>query len=178
MTSLWYKAEWSTGLITSTTVVMILLLSGILLTLKMCMVHNPVIRFLGISIEASMVGMVIISYLLSPLGYTVDNANLTVVRRLKPVVIPLAGISKMEPSTGKLLDDSIRLMGNHGLWGCYGKYHNSKLGTYYLYARNLKNLVLLEGEKKYVIAPERPQEFLQALNQAVAAARGEKANLK
>lgn len=178
MTSLWYKAEWSTGLIASTTVVMVILLSGILLTFKMCMAHNPVIRVLGISLEVSMVGMVIFSYLLSPLGYTIDNANLTVVRRLKPVVIPLAGISKAEPSTDKLLEDSIRLLGNHGLWGCYGKYRNSKLGTYYLYARNLKNLVLLEGEKKYIIAPERLQEFLQDLNHAVAAARGEKGNSK
>ncbi len=172
MTSLWYKAEWSTGMITSTAVVMVVLLSGILLTSKMCWAHNTVIRVLGISLEASMVGMALFSYLLSPRGYTIDNANLTIVRWLKPVVIPLAGISKTEPSTDKLLDDSIRLLGNHGLWGCYGKYRNNKLGTYYLYARNLKNLILLEGEKKYVVAPERPQEFLQDLNRAVAEARG------
>jgi len=172
MHSLWYKAEWSTGMITSTMVLMVTLLSGILLTSKMCWAHNPVIRVLGIFLEVSMVGMALFSYLLSPLGYTIDNTNLTVARRLKPVVIPLAGISKTEHTTDKLLEDSIRLLGKHGLWGCYGKYRNSKLGTYYLYARNLKNLILLEGEKKYVIAPERPQEFLQDLTQAIAAVRG------
>ncbi len=172
MTPLWYKAEWSTGLITSTTVIMIVLLSGMILALKTCMAHNPVVRMLGILIEASMIGMVIFSYLLSPRGYTIDKANLTVVRWLNPVVIPLVSISKMEPATDKLLDDSIRLLGNHGLWGCYGKYRSSKLGTYYLYARNLKHLILLDSEKRYVIAPEKPQEFLQDLNKAVAAARG------
>lgn len=170
MTSLWYKAEWSTGLITSTTVIMIVLLSGMILALKTCMAHNPVVRMLGILIEASMIGMVIFSYLLSPRGYTIDKANLTVVRWLNPVVIPLASISKMESATDRLLDDSIRLLGNHGLWGCYGKYRSSKLGIYYLYARNLKNLILLDSEKKYVIAPEKPQEFLQALDKAVAGA--------
>jgi hypothetical protein len=111
------------------------------------------------------------SYLLSPSGYTIDEKNLTIVRMMKPVVIPLSEITKAEAAVPALLYGSIRLLGNDGLWGRYGKYSNAALGKYYLYVRSGKDQLLIEAANKYIIAPERPQEFLQNLERAMAAAK-------
>lgn len=172
MTSNWFKAEWSTPLIIST-VVLSLVLLGVFLLLFTKIAGNPDTETLvmAIATQAVMLVTLVFSYLLSPSGYVIDDKNLTIVRMMKPVVIPLSGITKAEAAVPGLLHGSIRLLGNDGLWGRYGKYSNAALGRYYLYVRSGKDQLLIEDANKYIIAPERPQEFLHSLRRAMAAAK-------
>jgi hypothetical protein len=125
----------------------------------------------GALVEAALLATMVLAYLLFPRGYAIDAENLTIVRRFKPITIPLAEITAAEGPTPGLTYASIRLLGNDGLWGRYGKFRSPGLGAYYMCVRSGKNPVLVQGREKYVIGPERPQEFVRALNQAVAAAK-------
>jgi len=174
MTQTWFKAEWSTLLIVSTVVLSIVLLTASFFVLKTFGVPAVGTRIMGVLVEVTLLATMILSYLLSPQGYSLDGDNLTIVRKLRPIIIPLAEITGVEGPTPGLTSGSIRLLGNDGLWGRYGKYRSTMLGAYYLYVRSGKNPVLIEGPKKYVIGPERPQEFVQSLNQAVAAAKAKR----
>ncbi|MDP2865788.1 MAG: PH domain-containing protein [Elusimicrobiota bacterium] len=99
------------------------------------------------------------------------DKNLTIVRMMKPVVVPLSEITKAEAAVPGLLHGSVRLLGNDGLWGRYGKYSNAALGRYYLYVRSGKDQLLIEAANKYIIAPERPQECLESLQRAITAVK-------
>jgi len=126
---------------------------------------------MGVLVLITLFVTMILSYLLSPQGYSIGEESLTIVRQLKPITIPLVDITEVEGPTPGLTYGSIRLLGNDGLWGRYGKYQSARLGPYYLYVRSGKNPVLVQGPQKYVVGPERPQEFVKTLNQAIAAAK-------
>lgn len=172
MTSNWFKAEWSTPVIISTAVLFTVLLGVFLLLFtKIAGNHDTETLVMAIATQVVLLVTLVFSYLLSPSGYVIDDKNLTIVRMIKPVVIPLSGITKAEAAVPGLLHGSIRLLGNDGLWGRYGKYSNAALGKYYLYVRSGKGQLLIEAANKYIIAPERPQEFLQSLESARAVAK-------
>lgn len=172
MTSNCFKAEWSAPVITSTAVLFTVLL-GVFFLLFTKIAGNPdtETRIMAMATQTVLLVTMVFSYLLSPSGYTIDEKNLTIVRMMRPVVIPLSGITKAEAAVPGLLYGSVRLVGNDGLWGRYGKYSNAALGRYYLYVRSGKGQLLIEAANKYIIAPERPQEFLQSLERAIAAAK-------
>lgn len=155
----------------STAALFLVLLTAALFVLRTFSDTDAGTKAVGVLVEAALLATLVLSYLLSPRGYSIDGENLTIVRRLKPITIPLAEITAAEGPTPGVTYASIRLLGNDGLWGRYGKFRSASLGAYYMYVRSGKNPVLVQGAKKYVIGPERPQEFVRALNQAVAAAK-------
>lgn len=171
MTHSYFKAEWSTPLIISTAVLFIVLLTASFFMIKTFKMPGMGTRIVGVVVLATLLGTLILSYLLSPLGYSIDEENLTVVRRLRPIMIPLRDITEAGVTAPALMHGSIRLLGNDGLWGRYGKYQSPALGTYYMYVRSGKTPVLVQGPQKYVLGPERPEEFVQSLNQAISAAK-------
>lgn len=168
----YFKAEWSNGMKLSTIVLFVVLVGVFfLLFTKVFGAQDSGTKIMAGTVQAVLLATLAFSYLLSPVGYSLDEKSLTIVRPMKPIVIPLTEITKAETVVPALLHGSIRLLGNHGLWGCYGKYSNAALGRYYLYVRSGNDQLLIEAANKYVIAPERPQQFLQSLQRAMAAAK-------
>lgn len=171
MTQSYFKAEWSTALIASTAVLFIVILTASFFLLKTLKMPGLGTRVGGGAVLVALLGTLVLSYLLSPRGYSIDEENLTIVRRLRPVLIPLRDITEAGVTAPALMSGSIRLLGNDGLWGRYGSYQSPALGTYYMYVRSGKTPVLVQGRQKYVLGPERPEEFVQSLNLAVTAAK-------
>jgi len=171
----WFKAEWSNTLIASTAVIsLVLLVAAALLPGRAF--NDPALgaMAMGVLAETTLLLTLLFSYLLSPSGYIIGEDKLTIVRRIRSINIPFTEITGIEGPEPSLTRRSIRLLGSDGLWGRYGRYRNAKLGTYYMYVRSGKAPVLVQGTRKYVVGPERPQEFVQSLNQAVAAAKAGK----
>lgn len=171
MTTSSFKAEWSPTVIISTVVLFAVLLTASFFLLKTFSMPGLGTRLMGGAVLALLLATLVFSWLLSPLGYSIDEENLTIIRRFKPIAIRLAEIKEAQVSAPALMSGSIRLLGNDGLWGRYGRYHSPAFGAYYLYVRSGKAPVLVQGADKYVLGPERPEEFVQTLNRAVAAAR-------
>jgi hypothetical protein len=172
MKPVFYKAEWSGWMMLSTVLLTALLLGAAGFTAGAIGGEDAGTRLAMGLTAAVLLATLLLSYLLSPQGYAIDGATLEVVRRLKPVAIPLTGITSAEIGADDLLAGSIKIIGNDGLWGRYGKYRNARLGAYKLYVRRGAPLVLVECGEKYVIAPERPEEFLRELTAAVSHAGG------
>jgi multisubunit Na+/H+ antiporter MnhF subunit len=163
----YFKAEWSNYLIVSTVIVTAAGLASFYWTSRMVKAPGMEMRIMGVSLISIMIGVLVFSYLLAPEGYLIDANKLTIVRPLSSIVIPLIEVSGAEAATPELMSGSIRLLGSGGLWGYYGKYQNDQLGRYYMYARRTTELVLIRSRENYVVAPERPLEFIQRLNSAI-----------
>jgi hypothetical protein len=165
----YFKAEWSNYLIASTAIVTAALLASSYWTVRMVKAPGAEMKIMGFSLIAIMIGAIMFSYLLAPKGYLIDTDKLIIIRPLRSITIPLAGVSGAEAAAPELFSDSIRVLGSGGLWGYYGKYQSTPLGRYYMYARRTSELVLVKGRENYVVAPERPQEFIQILNRVILA---------
>jgi len=168
MTDRCFKADWGISVLISTLIVSGVILAGSYWPVRMAISAEWGERILGYSVLALLLGIMLLSYLMSPRGYILGRDAITVVRVIRPIVIPLADITGAEEAGAEMLKGSTRLLGCHGLWGKYGKYHNESLGDYLLYVRKDEGLVVLRGKRTYVLAPENPAEFTQAVNEKKA----------
>lgn len=169
MPGTYYKAAWENSLIVSTLIISAVVILCAYWPFQMARSPGIGMKILGSLLLTIMLGIIVFSYLLSPKGYLIRPDSLTIVRPIKSLMIPLARIISVEEAPATVLTDSTRLLGCDGLWGQYGKYQNDKLGIYRLYVRNTGGLVIIRGQDTYVIAPERPQEFIHTLKQELPA---------
>jgi len=116
--------------------------------------------FLSVGIPILMIAVLILPYLYIPKKYATTSSALVIERSLSPISIPYSSIKNIyhDPETNYL--KSIRLWGNGGLYGFTGTFRNSKLGKFYMYARN-NNYVVIEAQKKYVISPDEAPLLVQ-----------------
>jgi hypothetical protein len=99
-------------------------------------------------------------------GYSVIDGRLLIHRLGWSTKFDLSRLTSVEVSPGATMG-SIRAMGIGGLFGFVGYYRNEILGTYKAYATNELNTVVLDfGGKKIVVTPDKPEEFLQAVEAA------------
>lgn len=110
------------------------------------------------------------SILLAPRGYTIADGRLTIRRLVRPVEIPLASIRTVEPLPAGSLSRSLRTLGSGGLFGYYGRFRNSALGDYRMYATRGDGYVLVRAALPYVLTPDSPDRFIEALNRGRGAA--------
>ncbi|HOI41333.1 MAG TPA: PH domain-containing protein [Elusimicrobiales bacterium] len=167
----YFRAEWSNSLVVSTAAVMAALLASFYWTLRMTRAPGLEMRVIGVSLLCITIGVIAYSYLLAPKGYLIGPDRMTIVRALNPIVVPFDAISGAETAGPELFKDSIRVMGSGGFWGYYGKYQSSPLGKYYMYARKTWDLVLVRGRENYVVAPEKPLEFIDSLSRGILSYR-------
>jgi len=101
---------------------------------------------------------------MAPLGYVIDDINLLIDRRIKPITIPLGEIKEVRPARDGILKGSLRLMGTSGYYGYYGLFWKRGVGKYRAYATRLSELVEIKTEKTlFVLSPENPGEFISSL---------------
>ncbi len=100
-----------------------------------------------------MVPLFVVTWLHSPRTLMIDRNTLTIGRRVKPVVISLGDIRRVERVESKIVRRSMRTMGNGGMWAYTGKYYHREIGNYQLFATEMRNLLLIETDKqKYVVS--------------------------
>jgi PH (Pleckstrin Homology) domain-containing protein len=121
-------------------------------------------------ITASSVGF---AWALGPKGYSILGDALVVDRPLRPVRIPLRTVRAAGPLPAGSFRGSVKVAGSAGMFGWYGRFWNRRLGGFRAYATRRDGLVLVDaGRERFVLSPEPPDRFLEALlSRAPAATR-------
>ncbi len=120
--------------------------------------------FVSVGIALILVSIYLGSYLFRVTAYEVTPDRLIIHRPLKDKVLEKKDIIRVELLIAGALKRSLRLFGNGGLFGYYGKFSNSRFGYMTWYATNRTNPVLLHmtGGKKVIITPNEGEAFVAA----------------
>lgn len=97
-------------------------------------------------------------------GYQLDHESLTVLRAVRPPVIPLNTIRSVEAVTAKELGAGVRTFGNGGFMGYTGRFYYKNIGHANLYVtdRSKQLLLTLVDDRKIIISPDDPPAFMKA----------------
>ena len=96
-------------------------------------------------------------------GYVLESGRLRVRRLLWSTDLPLDSL-RTAWAAPEAMSGSLRLFGNGGLFSLSGLYRNSRLGSYRAFAMDPKHAVVLEfAERRVVVTPDSPAEFLRRL---------------
>ena len=102
-----------------------------------------------------------------PSGYTVEGPDVLVRRWIGSVRI--AGVSTARRATPEDLARTVRLFASGGMFGYYGLFRNSKLGSTWWYVTDRDKAVVLTSSGKHVlVSPDDPDLFLSMLNAPAA----------
>ncbi len=118
---------------------------------------EPIILAIAISILI----VPVIVYLYSPKKIILEDDRIVIKRVLGSVEIPYAKIKEIFfLSKPKML----RLFGSGGFFGYFGifRFENE---TVHVYARRIRDFVLIKADKIYLLAPENPEDLIQNLKQ-------------
>jgi hypothetical protein len=110
-------------------------------------------------------GFVLACYAWAPKSYSVSSGELRIFRSAGDKVFPLDRLTEVRRVEPREMKGTIRLWGNGGLFGYYGKMKNDALGTHALYATRRGNYVLLTiGGKRIVLTPDEPDAMVLTLS--------------
>ncbi len=122
-----------------------------------------------IAIIALLLFTYILSYSFSPKNYSITDENLIVNRLFSNKEIKLSSIQKVQELNNDELKWSLRTFGVGGLFGYFGKFWVSKLGSMIWYATKRNNAVLIEtGSKKIIVTPDEQEKFVNELKSKIA----------
>ena len=96
-------------------------------------------------------------------GYRIAPGALMVRRLFWETEIALAGLASAEPDP-EIMKGCLRLFGNGGLFSFSGWFWNRRHGIFRVIATNTRDMVVLKiAGKTIVVSPDRPSEFIAAL---------------
>jgi hypothetical protein len=111
----------------------------------------------------------VLAVFFAPLKYTITNSEI-ITNRLGPnVVVPIKSIHDINRIPRKELGPiPLRVFGVGGFCGSYGYFWSLRLGLFKAYITNTQTLIFIKygDNKKILLSPERPEEFLRAITQA------------
>ena len=112
----------------------------------------------------------LIVFLYRPLYYRTTDKFLVIHRFLSDIKINLIDIKSVELLDKERLNGTIRIFGVGGLFGYWGKFHNSKIGTMIWYATRRNNTVLITtiNDKKIVLTPDEAELFVSELTAIIS----------
>ncbi|HKZ22373.1 MAG TPA: PH domain-containing protein [candidate division Zixibacteria bacterium] len=142
----------------------IVILAAVLIVLA---VAEPVPYWFKISMLAFFGILIYLTYACSPSGYEIKHDFLIINRKIKPVTIAFDKITevKIDPRAASL--KCLRLFGSGGLFGFFGTFYSGRLKVHKRYITSRKNSVLIVADKNYVISPEKPELFVQLLQERI-----------
>ena len=133
--------------------------AGVFVLLLVLMAVNP-----GVIVGSLAALLLVASYAWSPRGYSIAERSIIVKRLAGDVRIPLDGIREARIATADDLRDCIRTFGNGGLFGYYGQFSTSKLGSSTWYVTNRSHsVVVITSSKTAVFSPDDVDGFLAAI---------------
>lgn len=101
-----------------------------------------------------------------PKSYTLTTDKLIINRPLLSADINRSDIKSVEQISKDKLRYAVRMFGVGGLFGYYGKFVNSTMGSMTWYATRRDKVVLITTikNKKIVVTPDNPEEFVANFN--------------
>jgi hypothetical protein len=103
-----------------------------------------------------------IAFAFRPINYMLTSDNLIIHRLFADVKIQRSQIKSIELLEKTATSWSIRTFGVGGLFGYYGKFLNSKLGsmTWYATRRDRMILIVTIDNRKIIVTPDDPNKFM------------------
>ncbi len=126
------------------------------------------IRLLMLIYTLVPLGVLVAGAMMGPVGYAVHDDGLRVERRWFPVDIPREEIRGAELLPPERLAGTWRTLGTGGFFGYYGQFRNRDLGSFRMYATRSDGYVLVKASRFWVVTPDSPQRFVEAINRISA----------
>ena len=97
-----------------------------------------------------------------PISYKLTDKKLIIHRPLSDIKIDRTEIKTVEQLDKEKLSWAVRIFGVGGLFGYWGKFSNTKVGSMTWYATRRNNAVLVTTihNKKIVLTPNEPEKFI------------------
>ena len=158
-----YKASFD-----KTTKVITLIIS----LLFLCIVVAQIALYIQYHTWASLASAILlpviylVTYLYCPISYRVDSNDIVVHRPGSDIHFLRSDIKDIQLVQKEKLKGTVRLFGVGGLFGYYGQFSNSELGFMTWYAtkhRDKMVLIELNNNKKIVVTPDEPEQFVEQL---------------
>ena len=101
-----------------------------------------------------------------PISYKLTDNKLIVHRPLSDIKIDRTEIKSVEQLDKAKLSWAVRIFGVGGLFGYWGKFSNTKIGSMTWYATRRNNAVLVTTihNKKIILTPNEPEKFVTEFN--------------
>ena len=101
-----------------------------------------------------------------PLHYVITSGEIIVHRLFSDVKIERNNIRSVELLNKDQLGWTIRTFGVGGLFGYYGKFANSKIGSMTWYATRQDRTIIIRtvDDKKIILTPDDPEKFVADFN--------------
>ena len=108
----------------------------------------------------------VICYSLHPSEYSITSTDIIIHRPIGKKFIAKSDILSIVPADNEQMKWTIRTFGVGGLFGYFGKFANSKIGsmTWYVTRRDTMLIITTTSHAKIVISPDEPGTFLQQIN--------------
>ena len=121
---------------------------------------------ISIIIIIILITLYLITFALRPVSYSLTTEFLIIDRLIKNVKIDRKTIKLVEVLDKESLSWSIRTFGVGGLFGYFGKFANTKLGSMTWYATRRDRTVLVQtiDNKKIILTPDEPEIFVNDFN--------------
>jgi Bacterial PH domain len=119
-------------------------------------------RTIPISIATFLLIIYFTVFAFRPINYAVTAEKLIIHRLFADVKIDRSEIKSVELSDNKKVGFTIRTFGVGGLFGYYGKFANTKIGSMTWYATRKDKTVLVKtvNNKKIILTPDEPEKFV------------------
>lgn len=123
-------------------------------------------RAIPVSISVALILIYLIVFAFRPINYNLTADKLIIHRLFTDAKIDRNQIKSVELVNKDKTGWTIRTFGVGGLFGYYGKFANTKLGsmTWYATRRNKTVLVQTMNGKKIILTPDEPEKFLANFN--------------
>jgi hypothetical protein len=111
--------------------------------------------------------VILLSYLFSPRGYSLDDRHLTIKRLVGGISIPYSQILAVEIVEN--VKFSLRVFGVGGVFSWYGSFlveSGSNSGIAKVYATSFRRMARIEtGKRTYYLSPAEPEKFVEAVKE-------------
>ncbi len=143
-------------------VVTILIVVG-MFALIICIDRWPQWRVPFIIVLAFTFAATVAAAFFSPTRILVTDTNLIIKFSLRSKAIPLAEIKSAVPYQRTM--HFARTFGSGGYYGWWGWFRNQELGRFFVYATNLRRLILIttDSGRKYIISCSDPASLIDRL---------------
>jgi len=155
-----YKASLD-NLAKGVTIGVTILFAGIIF-LSMVSISKDAERAIPISISIALILIYFIVFALRPIDYEISADQLIIHRLFADAKIDRNQIKSVELVDKDKIGWTIRTFGVGGLFGYYGKFANTKLGSMTWYATRRDKTVLVQtmNGNKIILTPDKPEKFV------------------
>ena len=126
-------------------------------------------RTVYLVVSVCAIGLLLGTWAYHPQGYEFADHALLVRRPAGAVVLPLDDVRSVRADPTPFAG-SVRVAGNGGLFGFWGRFYSQRLNRFTAYAtRRDRGVVLDLGDRRIVVTPDEPDRLVADITRRVAA---------